>query len=237
MGAQVAAVKMLSHPSVLLFLTVGVYWLANILRARTGRLVFNPVLISTVCVIAYLKAFGIDYESYHQAGRFIDFWLKPAVVVLAVPLYLNRQKIRDQWLPVVAAQLAGSFTGIVTGVYLAKWMGAGRETVLSVASKSVTNPVAIEITQAIGGIPAVTAATVIVAGLTGQMLGVWFLKTGRVAMPSSLGLSLGTASHAMGITASLERSKRIAAYAGLGLILNSIFTAVLAPLVVPLMVG
>lgn len=226
--------EILRQPSILLFLTLAAYAFAIIIRKRTGNILFNPVLISTVALIAYLKILNIDYAVYHNAAQFIDFWLKPAVVVLAVPLYQNRRKIFNQWLPVIVSQLAGSITGIVTGMYFAKWLGAGRDVVLSLASKSVTNPIAIEITRSIGGIPAITAATVIIAGLVGQIAGYKMLKN-TVVMPSSVGMSLGTASHAMGIAASLERSRRMAAYAGLGLTLNGILTALLAPLIIPVL--
>lgn len=185
-------------------------------------------------LIAYLKILGIDYAVYHNAAQFIDFRLKPAVVVLAVPLYQNRRKIFNQWLPVIVSQLAGSVTGIVTGMYFAKWLGAEREVVLPLASKSVTNPIAIEITSSIGGIPAITAATVIIAGLVGQIAGYKMLKN-TVVMPSSVGMSLGTASHAMGIAASLERSRRMAAYAGMGLTFNGVLTALIAPLLIPVL--
>ena len=226
--------EILRQPSILLFLTLAAYALAIIIRKRTGNILFNPVLISTVALIAYLKILNIDYARYHNAAQFIDFWLKPAVVVLAVPLYQNRRKIFNQWLPVIVSQLAGSVTGIVTGMYFAKWLGAGRDVVLSLASKSVTNPIAIEITRSIGGIPAITAATVIIAGLVGQIAGYKMLKN-TVVMPSSVGMSLGTASHAMGIAASLERSRRMAAYAGLGLTLNGVRTALIAPLIIPVL--
>ncbi|HHK5609005.1 TPA: LrgB family protein [Neisseria cinerea] len=226
--------EILRQPSILLFLTLAAYALAIIIRKRTGNIFFNPVLISTVALIAYLKILNIDYAVYHNAAQFIDFWLKPAVVVLAVPLYQNRRKIFNQWLPVIVSQLAGSITGIVTGMYFAKWLGAGRDVVLSLASKSVTNPIAIEITRSIGGIPAITAATVIIAGLVGQIAGYKMLKN-TVVMPSSVGMSLGTASHAMGIAASLERSRRMAAYAGLGLTLNGVLTALIAPLIIPVL--
>lgn len=222
--------EILRQPSVLLFLTLAVYALAIIVRTRTGNIFCNPVLVSTVVLIAYLKILGIDYAVYHNAAQFIDFWLKPAVVVLAVPLYQNRRKIFNQWLPVIVSQLAGS----VTGMYFAKWLGAEREVVLSLASKSVTNPIAIEITRSIGGIPAITAATVIIAGLVGQIAGYKMLKN-TVVMPSSVGMSLGTASHAMGIAASLERSRRMAAYAGLGLTFNGVLTALIAPLLIPVL--
>ena len=98
---------LLRMPSVMLFLTLAVYALAVQIRARTGNVLCNPVLISTLVLMGYLKVFAIDYELYHDAAQFIDFWLKPAVVLLAVPLYRNWDRIRSQWLPVVLSQLAG----------------------------------------------------------------------------------------------------------------------------------
>ncbi|MDO5356582.1 MAG: LrgB family protein [Conchiformibius sp.] len=226
---------MLKHPVVLLWLTITVYWAANLLRVRTGSVLFNPVVMSTVVVIVYLKVCGIDYPAYHETAELIDFWLKPAVVALAVPLYLNWEKIRKQWLPIVLSQGAGSITGIVSAVWIAKLMGAEREVVLSMAAKSVTNPIAIEITKSIGGIPAITAATVIAAGMMGQMAGYRMMKMGTVRKPMSQGMSMGSASHAMGIAASLEKSKKFAVYASLGLIFNGVLTAILVPLILPLM--
>lgn len=226
---------MLKHSAVLLWLTITVFWLANIARARTGSVLVNPVLCSTAAVILYLKIIGMDYATYHETAVIIDFWLKPAVVGLAVPLYLNWQKIRRQWLPIVLSQGVGSIVGIVSAVFLAKLMGADREVLLSLASKSVTNPVALEITKSIGGIPAITAATVIVAGMTGQMAGYKLMKIGKVVKPMSQGMSMGTASHAMGIAASMERSKKAAAYASLGLIFNGVLTALFVPVLIPLM--
>lgn len=226
---------MLKHPVVLLWLTITVYWAANLLRVRTGSVLFNPVVMSTVVVIVYLKVCGIDYPAYHEAAELIDFWLKPAVVALAVPLYLNWEKIRKQWLPIVLSQGAGSITGIVSAVWIAKLMRAEREVVLSMAAKSVTNPIAIEITKSIGGIPAITAATVIAAGMMGQMAGYRMMKMGTVRKPMSQGMSMGSASHAMGIAASLEKSKKFAVYASLGLIFNGVLTAILVPLILPLM--
>ena len=119
-------------------------------------------------------------------------------------------------------------------IVLARLLDIPQPVLVSLAPKSVTNPIAIEITASIGGIPAITAATVIIAGLFGQMAGYKVLK-GALYMPSSVGMSLGTASHAMGIAASLEYGRRMAAYAGLGLTLNGVLTAILVPILIPLL--
>ena len=224
-----------ASPALILFLIVAVYWLTTHIRQRTGSFWCNPVFLSTVMLIGYLYATDTPYPQFHAAAQFIDFWLQPAVVCLAVPLYVQWQKIRKQWLPILLSQLLGSLVGIVSAVLIAHWMGAERAVTLSLAAKSVTNPIALEITNRIGGIPAITAATVIMAGMLGQMLGFRALQAGRIRNPSSRGMSMGSASHAMGISAALEQSQKLAAYASLGLIFNGVLTAFLVPVVLPLM--
>ncbi len=224
-----------ASPALILFLIVAVYWLTTHIRQRTGSFWCNPVFLSTVMLIGYLYATDTPYPQFHAAAQFIDFWLQPAVVCLAVPLYVQWQKIRKQWLPILLSQLLGSLVGIVSAVLIAHWMGAERAVTLSLAAKSVTNPIALEITHSIGGIPAITAATVIMAGMLGQMLGFRALQVGRIRNPSSRGMSIGSASHAMGISAALEQSQKLAAYASLGLIFNGVLTAFLVPVVLPLM--
>ena len=224
-----------ASPALILFLIVAVYWLTTHIRQRTGSFWCNPVFLSTVMLIGYLYITDTPYPQFHAAAQFIDFWLQPAVVCLAVPLYVQWQKIRKQWLPILLSQLLGSLVGIVSAVLIAHWMGAERAVTLSLAAKSVTNPIALEITHSIGGIPAITAATVIMAGMLGQMLGFRALQVGRIRNPSSRGMSMGSASHAMGISAALEQSQKLAAYASLGLIFNGVLTAFLVPVVLPLM--
>ena len=119
-------------------------------------------------------------------------------------------------------------------MFFTKGWGGDRKVPLSLAPKFFTNPIAFEFPPPGGEIPAITAATVIIAGLVGQIAGYKMLKN-TVVMPSSVGMSLGTASHAMGIAASLERSRRMAAYAGLGLTFNGVLTALIAPLLIPVL--
>lgn len=229
------AMNLAASPALILFLIIAVFWLTNHLRQRTGNIFFNPVFLSTATLIGYLYLTHTPYAQFHEAAQFIDFWLQPAVVCLAVPLYIQWQRIRKQWLPIVLSQLLGSITGIVSAVWIAHWMGAEHAVTLSLAAKSVTNPIALEITKSIGGIPPITAATVILAGMMGQMIGFRTLQLSRIRNPSSRGMSIGSASHAMGISAAMEHSRNIAAYASLGLIFNGVLTAFLVPVILPLM--
>ena len=167
----------------LISLTFLTYWGALRLQKLTGLLVLNPVLITILVIIGYLKLLGVTYDTYYDSGRMIEFWLKPAIVSLGVPLYLQMKQIRRQFLPIFISQLAGCLAGIVSVVLRARWLGATREVVLSLAPKSVTTPIAIEVSQKIGGVASLTAAIVVCVGLLGAILGSKMMTMGRVGSP------------------------------------------------------
>lgn len=221
----------LSNDYFLLTLTFGVYFLAKLVRKLLRLPVFNPILVSIAFLIIFLRVADVDYEEYRVSGAKIDFWLKPAVVALGVPLYKQLSSIRQEILPILLSQLAGCVVGVVSVVGIAHLMGASTEVVLSLAAKSVTTPIAMEVTESVGGIPALTATIVVFVGIFGAITGFRILRYGHIGMPSSQGISLGTASHAVGTSAAMERSMEHGAYASLGLTLNGIFTAILAPYV------
>lgn len=221
----------LSNDYFLLTLTFGVYFLAKLVRKLLRLPVSNPILVSIAFLIIFLRVADVDYEEYRVSGAKIDFWLKPAVVALGVPLYKQLSSIRQEILPILLSQLAGCVVGVVSVVGIARLMGASTDVVLSLAAKSVTTPIAMEVTESVGGISALTATIVVFVGIFGAITGFRILRYGHIGMPSSQGISLGTASHAVGTSAAMERSMEHGAYASLGLTLNGIFTAILAPYV------
>ena len=227
----------LSNDYFLLTLTFGVYFLAKLVRKLLRLPLFNPILVSIAFLIIFLRVADVDYEEYRVSGAKIDFWLKPAVVALGVPLYKQLSSIRQEILPILLSQLAGCVVGVVSVVGIARLMGASTDVVLSLAAKSVTTPIAMEVTESVGGIPALTATIVVFVGIFGAITGFRILRYGQIGMPSSQGISLGTASHAVGTSAAMERSMEHGAYASLGLTLNGIFTAILAPYVLHWMGG
>ncbi len=216
----------------MLALTFGVFYAAKTLQRRLGWVLFNPILIAIAIIIVFLLAMDIPYETYHEGAKLIEFWLKPAVVALGVPLYLQLSSIKRQFLPILASQTMGCVAGIVSVVVIAKMLGASNAVIMSLASKSVTTPIAMEVTQALGGIPSLTAAIVVITGLIGAIIGFKTLSVGHVHNPMALGLSMGAASHALGISAAMDRDQFMGAYASLGLTLNGILTALLTPTVI-----
>lgn len=219
----------------LIALTFGSYFFGKLLRRRTGWAIMNPILVAIATVIIFLSITGTSYDTYNEGGRMIEFWLRPAVVALGVPLYQQLETIKKQFLPILVSELAGCIVGIVSVVVIARLMGASREVVLSLAPKSVTTPIAMEITKAIGGIPSLTAAVVVCVGLLCAVAGYRTMGFAHVRTPMAQGLSMGTAAHALGTATSMDVSKLHGAYASLGLTLNGIFTALITPSIMPMM--
>lgn len=219
----------------LLAITFGLYFLAKVVQKKTGFVLLNPILLTIAVLIIFLKMTNISYDTYNKGGHLIEFWLKPAVVALGVPLYLQLETIKKQLLPILLSQLAGCIIGVVSVVLIAKGMGASQEVILSLAPKSVTTPIAMEVTRSLGGIPSLTAAVVVCVGLLGAIFGVKAMKLMRVGSPIAQGLSLGTAAHAVGTSTAMDISSKYGAYASLGLTLNGIFTALLTPTILQLL--
>ena len=227
--------EFLENKYLLLALTFGAFALFKELQRRTGWVLLNPILLTIASLILFLKLSGISYETYQEGGRLIEFWLKPAVVALGVPLFLQLEMIKKQLLPILLSQLVGCLVGIVSVVLVAKLLGATPDVICSLAPKSVTTPIAMEVSNATGGIPSLTAAVVVLVGLFGAVFGFKILTLGRVKSPIAQGLSMGTASHAIGTSAAMEVSRKYGAYASLGLTLNGILTALLTPAILRLL--
>lgn len=212
----------------LVALTFGVFYGAQRLQKLTRMPVLHPVLVTIVVLIIFLKLTGISYETYSAPGHLIEFWLKPAIVALAYPLYTQLGSIRKQFVPIFMSELAGCVTGIVSVALTAKLLGASRDVILSLVPKSVSTPIAIEITRQIGGIPSLTAAIVVIVGLLGAIGGLRVLSVGRIHNPIAMGISMGTAAHVIGTSRAQELSDRYGAYATVGLIINGVLTSLLA---------
>lgn len=225
----------LENPFFLIALTFVVFLASKLLQKRTGVALLNPILISIVVLIVILSCCGVNYETYATGGGYIEFWLKPAVVALGVPLYRQLENIRRQMLPLLLAELAGCVAGLVSVVVIAEFLGASREVVISLAPKAVTTPIAMEISVAMGGIPSLTAAVVVCTGIFGGMAGFQMVKMSRIKSPIATGLSIGTASHAVGTASAMERGERYGAFSSLGLTMNGLFTALLSPLILSML--
>lgn len=207
------------------------YWLYR--RADFNPLL-NPVLLAVIVLVAALKLTNTPYQTYFDGAQFVHFLLGPATVALAVPLYAQFDKLRAALLPLGGALLAGSLTAIVSVTGIAWLLGAGETTLLSLAPKSVTAPIAMGISEKIGGIPSLTAVLVIMTGVSGAMMAKYVLDALRIRDHGVRGFAVGIAAHGIGTARAFQLSEQAGAFAGLGMGLNGLLTAILMPLMLAL---
>ena len=189
----------------------------------------NPVLIAMALVIATLVLTDTRFEDYFRGAGFIQWLLGPATVAMAVPLYLCLPTLRRMAWPVLAGLMAGVLTATVTAWAIAASLGAGPLTLLSLGPKTVSTPIAMGLSEAIGGLPSLSAAIVIVTGIVGAMLGPTMLRRLGIQDPGLQGLALGVAAHGIGAARAFQMSPETGAFAGLGMALAGLPTAVFVP--------
>jgi predicted murein hydrolase (TIGR00659 family) len=214
-------------------LTIGIYVVASLLYRHAGNAPpLNPTLLTIASISAVLIAFRVPYTAYFESVNILHYLLGTAVVALAVPLYSNLQRLKRDLRPITLAVVCGSLTSIVCGLLIAKALGASPSTLMSLAPKSSTAAVAIEIARGIGGIPAVTACLTICTGITGAVLGPYILTWSGISSPSARGAALGTVSHGIATARAFSESQLTGSCASLAMGLNAILTALLVPLLV-----
>lgn len=202
-----------------------------VFRAAGRSPLANPVLIAVALLAAMLAASGTDYATYFEGAQFVHFLLGPATVCLAVPLWENLPQVRRAALPLIAALLAGSVTAVASALAVAHAFGIRGEMLASLAPKSATAPVAIGISQSIGGSPTLTAVLVILTGITGAIMATPLLNLLGLKDWRARGFALGVAAHGIGTARALQVNPTAGAFAGLGMGLNAVLTAVVAPLI------
>lgn len=211
--------------------TVAAYAAAEALWQRTGRLaVLNPVLVATTALAALLLLLGISYEAYLRQAEPINETLSLLVILLAVPLCRQFWLIRKAGLPMGLALVIGSVVALASALALPVAFDAEKELLATIAPKSATAAVAVEITDRLGGIPGLTAVIVISTGIFGAAFGPPILRTAGVRDDRATGFALGVASHAIGTARAFQISDAAGAFASLGMILNGLLTIVLVPL-------
>jgi len=203
------------------------YWIYQ--RAHFNPLL-NPVLLAILMLVAALTLTETPYATYFDGAQFVHFLLGPATVALAVPLYLQFDKLKKLALPLVVALLAGSLTAIVSAVGIAWLLGASEATLLSLAPKSVTTPIAMGIAEKLGGIPSLAAVLVMLTGVSGAVMAKYLLNGLSITDHGVRGFAVGIAAHGIGTARAFQVSEQAGAFAGLGMGMNGLMTAILAPL-------
>ena len=223
--------SMLASPLFGIALTLAAYQTARLIWRRSGgHHLVNPVLVGMLLIIGVLVVGRIDYSAYANGARYISLLLGPATVALALPLHRYASTIGRAALPVAACVLVGGVTGIVTAIAIPQAFGGSDSLALSMATKSVTTPIAIALAQTNGGVPELAAAFTILTGVVGATVGPALLDLLRVRDQRIRGLAMGVSSHGIGTARALQDNPVAGAYSGLAMAVNGLATTLLLPL-------
>ena len=225
-----------ADPLLWLTLTLAAYGIGDALFHASGRRPYiNPVLIAVALLAVLLRITGTSYGTYFEGAQFVHFILGPATVALAVPLHANLHHIRQTAIPLIGALIAGSLTAMISAVAIGAALGLDQATLLALIPKSATAPVALGVSEAIGGSPSLTAVFVITTGITGAIIATPLLNLLRIKDWRVRGFAVGVTSHGIGTARAFQVNETAGAFSGVGMGLNALLTALIAPLIANLL--
>ena len=227
-----------TDPLLWLTLTLATYGIGDTLFKASGQKPYvNPVLIAVAFLAVLLQLTGTSYNTYFEGAKFVHFMLGPATVALAIPLYSNLSHIKQAALPMAAALVTGSLSAMLSAVGIASAFGLDAEILLALIPKSATAPVALGVSKAIGGSPSMTAVFVITTGITGAIIATPLLNLLGITDWRARGFAVGVASHGIGTARAFQVNETAGAFSGIGMGLNALLTALIAPLVARWLLG
>lgn len=215
-----------------MLLTIGCYWIGQIIYDKTQWTMLQPILTSSVLIILFLMYAEIPYDVYYQQNVVLNYILPLTAVVLAVPLYRNLSVLKKHMLPIFAGIISGTIATMAAIVIIGKLIGTDYSILISMLPKSATNPIAIEVSGIIGGIPSLTVSLVVVAGTFGGVLGPEVLKLMRVKNEVARGIALGSMSHAVGTARAFKEGEVEGSMSSLAMAIAGTLTAILSPIFV-----
>lgn len=211
-------------------ITLGGYLLGiKLYRLGKGSPLFSPVLIAILLIILYLSFSQTPYSNYFEGAKFIHFFLGPATVALAIPLYKELKNICKLLIPISISLFVGVIVGAYSSIIIAKLLGANREVIISLIPKSVTSPVAMSISENIGGVPALTVAFVVFTGIIGAVFGEFVFRLIKIDNHQAMGMAMGCSAHGVGTAQAFLISNQMGAFSGLAMTLMAIFSSLIIP--------
>ena len=225
---------LISNPVFGVFISLFTFQIGLKLYKKTKNPIFNPLLISIILVIVFLKVFKISLDDYNKGGQLLSFFLGPATVVLAVPLYKKIDLLKKELVPILCGIILGSTIGMLCIILLGKFLRLPNDVIISLVPKSVTTPIGMEISKELNGIPSLTVGAIVITGILGAIIAPIVCKIFRIKGEVAKGIAIGTSAHAIGTTKALEMGEIEGAMSGLSIGLAGLVTVLLAPIMVKL---
>lgn len=217
-----------------ILLTIIVFAICSKICAKIKFPLFNPILLSIIFIIIILKLTNVPYEKYYIGGSILNALIVPATVSLAIPLHKNFHLLKQHYTSIITGILLGNIINCIIIAVVAKVLKYKPEIVSSMLPKSVTTAIAVGVSENLGGIASITVVVVMVTGITGAVLGPFIFDKLNIKDHIAIGISLGSASHAVGTSKALEMNTVSGAMAGLAVGITGIFVIFIIPLVIRL---
>ncbi len=220
-----------SHPLFGIILTLGTFEIGKRIYNRYRLPILNPILIAILLIVGVLMAFKIPLASYESGSKMLSLFLGPVTVILAVPLYKQLDLLRSHLFPILIGVTVGAITSIASVIILGKVMGLEKILLLSMAPKSITTPIGMELSKNIGGIQAITIVGIMITGITGAVAAPIICEIFRIKNRVAKGIGVGVSSHAVGTSKAIEMGEVEGAMSGLAIGLTGVATIIVLPMV------
>lgn len=223
--------NIISSPVFGVLISLIAYEIGAVIKKKTKLSIFNPLLVAIVILLFFLTKLHIKYEDYNKGGQVISFFLSPATVALALPLYKKFSLFKKNALPIMVGILSGTVSGIVCIVLLSKLFRFSNVLTESLIPKSITTPIGMAVSKQLGGLPSISVVAIIITGIIGAIIGPFLCKVLRLKDKVAVGIAMGNASHAVGTAKAMEMGETEGAMSGLTMAIAGIITVFLAPLI------
>ena len=200
------------------------YYLGTLLKKKVNFPLFNPFLISVIFTICALLLLRVDYDSYYQSAKYLNYLLTPATVCLAIPLYEQMHLLRKNFWAIFAGILAGVLAALTSILLLALLFKLDHARYVTLLPKSITTAIGMVVSEEMGGYPGITSTAILITGLTGNVFAEGFLKLIRVTEPVAKGIAMGTSAHAIGTAKAFEIGETEGAMSSLSIAVAGIIT-------------
>lgn len=212
-------------------ISVGSYLFGIWLKNKTKLAVMNPLLISVLCVILFLIVFKIDYQEYNEGAGYISYFLTPATVCLAIPLYKQLKLLKQHLLAVFGGILSGVAASAASIFLLSRLFGLGHVHYVTLLPKSITTAIGMGVSEEAGGIVTLTVVSIVITGILGNMIADVVFRLMKITHPIARGLALGTSAHAIGTARALEMGEVEGAMSSLSIAVAGLLTVLAVPMV------
>jgi len=206
------------------------YEIGALIKQKLKLSIFNPLLIAIIILIGFLLKFNIKYDDYNNGGQVISFFLAPATVALALPLYKKFSLFKENAMPILVGILCGTISGIISVIALGKLFNLSGELTKSLIPKSITTPIGMALAKQLGGLPSIAVVAIIITGILGSIIGPFLYKILKINDKVAMGIAMGSASHAVGTAKAMEIGEIEGAMSSLTIAISGIMTVLIAPI-------